>query len=210
MSIFDLFNKIEKERAGSSPGGKPEFIIAGLGNPGLQYAETRHNTGFMTVDKLAQEKGFDIKKIQFSADCGNTVLGGKNCLVMKPVTYMNNSGEAIEKARAFYKIPCENVIVIYDDISMEPGKLRIRRKGSAGGHNGIKSIIACMGTEDFPRIKIGVGAKPHPDYDLADWVLGKYTEEQKKLVDEAMEKACSALELMVGGNIDQAMNKYSK
>jgi PTH1 family peptidyl-tRNA hydrolase len=210
MSIFDLFNKIEKERAGSSPGGKPEFIIAGLGNPGLQYAETRHNTGFMTVDKLAQEKGFDIKKIQFSADCGNTVLGGKSCLVMKPVTYMNNSGEAIEKARSFYKIPCENVIVIYDDISMEPGKLRIRRKGSAGGHNGIKSIIACMGTEDFPRIKIGVGAKPHPDYDLADWVLGKYTEEQKKLVDEAMEKACSALELMVGGNIDQAMNKYSK
>jgi PTH1 family peptidyl-tRNA hydrolase len=209
MSIFDLFKKIESEDNGNVK-GKTEYIIAGLGNPGLEYAKTRHNTGFMTLDRFAEKNNIRINKMQFKADCADIMINQKRCLLMKPATYMNNSGEAVEQARAFYKIPYENVIVVYDDISLAPGKLRIRRKGSAGGHNGIKSIIACMGDENFPRIKMGVGEKPHKDYNLADWVLGKYTDEQMNLVNEAIEKACEAIPLIVAGKIDEAMNKFSK
>lgn len=209
MSIFDIFDKLEKGREQSAPQGKIEYIIAGLGNPGAEYENTRHNAGFMTVDTLAEKKGFSIKKLQFKSLTGETVLGGKRCLVMKPSTFMNNSGEAIVQAMNFYKIPIENVIICYDDISLEPGKLRIRRKGSDGGHNGIKSIIYLTGSDNFPRIKVGVGAKPNKEYDLAAWVLGSFPSEDIPKMKESTANACDALEHIVSGNIDKAMNLYN-
>ena len=206
MSIWDIFNKLsaEKEQA-----GKIEYIIVGLGNPGIQYENTRHNAGFMAVSALEKKYNFSVKNHKFKALVGDTKIGGKRCLVMKPETYMNNSGEAVELAMNFYKIPLENVIVMFDDISLEPSQMRIRRKGSAGGHNGLKSIIALCGGDDFPRIKIGVGKKPHPDYDLADWVLGKFSSEDQTKIDDVCEKACQAAELMVQGKISDAMNRFN-
>ncbi|MCM1382343.1 MAG: aminoacyl-tRNA hydrolase [Muribaculaceae bacterium] len=200
MSIFDIFNQLEKSKP--APAGKPEFIIAGLGNPGDKYRNTRHNAGFMAVDKLAEKCGVQMKKIRFKSLTAETAVGGVPCLLMKPTTFMNNSGEAIVEAMNFYKIPAENVIICYDDISLEPSKIRIRRKGSDGGHNGMKSIIYLTGFDTFPRIKIGVGAKPHKDYNLADWVLSHFTDEEMKLMDEGTEKAVSSLELMVRGKTD--------
>lgn len=208
MSIFDIFDKIKSEDS-PAPTGAVEYIIAGLGNPGAQYENTRHNAGFMTVDTLAAKHGFSIKKLKFKSLVGDTVISGKRCLVMKPSTFMNKSGEAITEAAAFYKIPPERIIVCYDDISLEPSKLRIRRKGSDGGHNGIKSIIYLTGSEDFPRVKIGVGAKPSKDHDLASWVLSNFTSEEIPLIREAAEKGCEAIELIVSGNIDKAMNKFN-
>jgi PTH1 family peptidyl-tRNA hydrolase len=164
----------------------------------------------MAIAAMEEKYGFAVQNHKYKALVTTAQIGGKSCLIMKPETFMNNSGEAIEQARAFYKIPLENVLVIYDDISLEPGHLRIRRRGSAGGHNGIKSIIALCGGEDFPRIKIGVGKKPRPDYDLADWVLGKFNEEQSKLFMSRMDDVCSAAELIVSGKTDEAMNKYNK
>lgn len=209
MSIFDLFKKIESEN-GDIVHGKVEYIITGLGNPGLQYAETRHNAGFMVLDRFAEKNNVKINKMQFKGDTADVMIDGKRCLLLKPATFMNNSGESVEAASSFYKVSPENIIVVYDDISLPPGKLRIRRKGSAGGHNGIKSIIALTGSEEFPRIKIGVGEKPSRDYNLADWVLGKFDETQMELVSDAIEKACEAIPLIVGGRIDEAMNRYSK
>ena len=158
MSIFDIFDQINKNKA-PEPTGPVEYIIAGLGNPGAQYENTRHNAGFMTVDTLAAKHGFEIKRLKFKSLTADVTIAGKRCLVMKPSTFMNNSGEAIVEAMNFYKIPIENVIICYDDISLDPGKIRIRRKGSDGGHNGIKSIIYLTGSQDFPRIKVGVGQK---------------------------------------------------
>ncbi|MGN0666485.1 MAG: aminoacyl-tRNA hydrolase [Huintestinicola sp.] len=208
MSIFDIFDQISKNKE-ASPVGSIEYIIAGLGNPGAEYENTRHNAGFMAIDTLAEKKGFDIKKLRFKSLTGETMLGGKRCLVMKPSTFMNNSGEAIVQAMNFYKIPIENVVVCYDDISLEPGKLRIRRKGSDGGHNGIKSIIYLTGSDNFPRVKIGVGAKPHKDYDLADWVLGNFPSEDIPKMKQSTADTCDALEHIVSGNIDKAMNLYN-
>ena len=207
MSIWDAFDRISKR---NETAGKIEYIIAGLGNPGIQYENSRHNAGFMAVDKMCGKYGFAVQNHKFKSLVGEAVIGKKRCLVMKPETYMNNSGEALSQAMNFYKIPLENVIVIYDDISLEPGHIRIRRKGSAGGHNGIKSIIALCGGEDFPRIKLGVGKKPHPDYDLADWVLGKFTPEQQKDFDSTLDEVCAAAELMVGDDISQAMNLFNR
>ena len=207
MSIWDVFKKIES--GNSSSKGKIEYIIAGLGNFGLEYSGTRHNAGFMAIDKLVQKNGFDMNKVSFKSKTGETVIAGKRCLILKPTTYMNNSGEAVYEAMSFYKIPIENVIIVYDDISLEPGKLRIRRKGSDGGHNGIKSIIALTGGDTFPRIKIGVGKKPNPKYNLADWVLSKFSENDKKALEPALEKAVDSLSLIVEGNIDKAMNLYN-
>ncbi|MGN0696140.1 MAG: aminoacyl-tRNA hydrolase [Oscillospiraceae bacterium] len=208
MSIFDIFDKIKSED-NSAVSGKVEYIIVGLGNPGSQYENTRHNAGFMTVDTLAEKHGFSIKKLKFKSLTGEVMLGGKHCLVMKPSTFMNNSGEAVTEAMNFYKLPPENVIICCDDISLEPSKLRIRRKGSDGGHNGMKSIIYLSGSDTFPRIKIGVGAKPNKDYDLAAWVLSNFTKEEIPLMHEAADKACEALELIVSGNTDKAMNKFN-
>lgn len=206
---MDIFEKLKELSAAREPVGQPEFIIVGLGNPGTKYMDTRHNAGFMAVDTLAEKYNTDIKKIKFKSLCNNITICGKNCLVMKPSTYMNNSGEAVVEAMNFYKIPIENVIVIYDDISLEPSKLRIRRKGSDGGHNGIKSIIYLTGSDGFPRIKLGVGKKPHPDYNLADWVLSSFKKDEIELMKTACENACVSIELMVSGQTDKAMNKFN-
>lgn len=208
MSIFDIFDQINKNKA-PEPTGPVEYIIAGLGNPGAQYENTRHNAGFMTVDTLAAKHGFEIKRLRFKSLTADVTIAGKRCLVMKPSTFMNNSGEAIVEAMNFYKIPIENVIICYDDISLDPGKIRIRRKGSDGGHNGIKSIIYLTGSQDFPRIKVGVGQKPSKDYDLADWVLGTFPSEDIQRLHDATDHACAAAELILKGDIDKAMNLYN-
>ena len=204
-NIFDLFKKIEKKED-TAP---LCFIIAGLGNPGREYEATRHNVGFLAVDYIAAAYGVRIDRAKFHALVGEGRIGEKRVLFMKPETYMNNSGVAISEAASFYKIPAENIIVLHDEISFEPGLFRIRRKGSAGGHNGLKSIISYVG-EDFPRIKIGVGKKPTPEYDLVDWVLGKFPESAVKSIEERYEDIRAAVEMMLSGKIDEAMNKYSK
>ncbi len=199
-----MFGK-KKEAGGSTY----EYLIAGLGNPGAKYETTRHNAGFLCVTRLEDKYNFKAKKLKFHALIGDTYIGTHRCIVMKPQTMMNNSGEAIKECAAFYKIPPENIVVIFDDISLEPGRIRIRRKGSAGGHNGIKSIIAHLGSENFPRIKLGVGAKPSEDSDLADWVLGNFPKADVPKMRGAIEKACDALPLILDGDIDGAMSKYN-
>lgn len=205
MSLFDAFKRIE-----SQPAGKPDFLIVGLGNPGLQYENTRHNTGFLALDAIAKQQNAAVTRLKFKGLCGDVVIGGVRCLLLKPTTYMNNSGEAVVAAMQYYKIPIERVLVLYDDISLDPGRLRIRQKGSAGGHNGIKSIIELTGEDTFPRIKLGVGKKPHPDYNLADWVLSKFEPKDLLAVQEACAQAANAAALIAGGNIAEAMNRFSK
>ena len=205
-NIFDLFKKIEKT-VDTTP---VSFIIAGLGNPGQQYVKTRHNVGFIAIDYIAEKLGVRIDRAKFHALVAEAKIGNARVLLMKPETYMNNSGVAIGEAAAFYKIAPDHVIVLHDEISFEPGIIRIRRKGSAGGHNGLKSIIAHLASEDFPRVKIGVGKKPSPDYDLADWVLGKFPEADLKAMSDRFGDIAGAVEDIIAGNIDAAMNKYSK
>ena len=207
MDIFEKLKKLSAERETAM--GKPEYIIVGLGNPGVAYENTRHNAGFMAVQALEKKFGISVNTHKFKALVGRGNIGGKSVLVMKPETFMNNSGEAVSEAMDFYKIPIENIIVIFDDISLDVGNMRIRRKGSAGGHNGIKSIIAFCGGENFPRLKVGVGKKPHPDYNLADWVLSKFSDEDMKTLAEVDEKTCEAVELMVQGKTSEAMNKFN-
>lgn len=207
MSIFDVFDRISSNPTGAR--GKIEYIIVGLGNPGMEYDGTRHNAGFFTLDTLASQLGEDINRLRFKGKTAEVTIGDKRCLLLKPTTYMNNSGESVVQAMEFYKINAENLIVIYDDISLDPGKLRIRRKGSHGGHNGIRSIIELTGHDDFPRIKIGVGKKPHPDYDLAKWVLGKFRKEDAEKLKSSAENACECIKLMVSGKTDEAMNKFN-
>ena len=186
-----------------------EWLVVGLGNPGDKYENTRHNVGFMTADVLAERKGVPVQRLKFKALTTTLTLGGAQVLLMKPVTYMNLSGEAVGEAARFYKIPPERVLVISDDVSLPAGKLRIRRSGSAGGHNGLKNIIAHLGTDAFPRIKVGVGGKPHPDYDMADWVLGKLSGEDKKAVDAAVERAADAVERYIQDGPDKAMSLFN-
>lgn len=185
--------------------GPVEFIIAGLGNPGKEYEITRHNAGFLCLDILANRLGFTTDRIKFKSVYADTMINGHRCLVMRPQTYMNNSGEAIKEAATFYKIPPERCIVIFDDIDISLGSLRVKRKGSAGTHNGIKSIIYHLNSDNFPRIKIGVGSKPHPDYDLKDYVLSTFSKQEQETLKKTMEKACDAVELIVGGDVDKAM-----
>lgn len=208
MSVFDIFKKLESERA-PEPTGPVEYLIVGLGNPGTDYENTRHNIGFMTIDTLCEKYKISCKKVRFKSLTCDTTISGKRCLIMKPTTFMNNSGQAVTEAMSFYKIPPERTIVVYDDISLEPGKLRIRRKGSDGGHNGIKSIIYLSGKDTFPRIKMGVGAKPHPNYSLADWVLGHFKKEDGEALTKCFDNAVASIELMVADKTDQAMNKYN-
>lgn len=189
--------------------GKIEYLIVGLGNPGPKYALTRHNAGFMTMDIISGRKALELKKLKFHSLIADVMIGSKRCLLMQPQTMMNCSGEAVYEAASYYNIPDENIIVIYDDVSLDVGKIRIRRKGSAGGHNGIKSIISCLGSEDFPRVKVGVGKKPNASYDLADWVLGKIPKENQQDFDSALAKAADAAELIVNDEIDKAMNLYN-
>ncbi len=192
-----------------SAAGGIEYIIVGLGNPGTQYENTRHNAGFITLDTIAEKNGIKVDRLKFKSLCGTGVVGGKRALLIKPSTFMNLSGQAVTEAMSFYKIPPERTIVIFDDISLAPGKLRIRRKGSDGGHNGIKNIIYLSGSDQFPRIKMGVGAKPNPNWDLADWVLSHFTEDEMKSLLEAAEKAAQAVEKMVNGETDKAMNLFN-
>lgn len=207
MSVFDIFKQLENKEP--APTGAVEYIIVGLGNPGTEYENTRHNIGFMTIDTLCEKYKVSCKKLKFKSLTCDVMIAGKRCLIMKPSTYMNKSGEAVTEAMSFYKIPPERTIIVFDDISLEPGKMRIRRKGSDGGHNGIKNIIYLSGADTFPRIKMGVGAKPHPDYNLADWVLGRFKKEDGEKLERCFDNAVTALELMVDGKTDQAMNKFN-
>ena len=186
-----------------------EYLIVGLGNPGRQYESTRHNVGFLFLDRLSEKCGIKINRIKFKSTVAEVNIGGKRCLLQKPQTFMNKSGEAVRDAAAFYKIPPEKIIVVYDDTSLPIDKLRIRAKGSDGGHNGIKSIIYLLGSDGFKRIKIGIGEKPHPDYDLADWVLSGFSPAEKKLMLQSFDAAMSAAELLVREEVNRAMNEFN-
>lgn len=185
------------------------YIIAGLGNPTKEYEKTRHNAGFDAIDVLAEKHGIQITERKHKAFCGTGFIGGERVLLAKPQTFMNASGESLREAADFYKIRPEQVIVIYDDISLRVGQLRIRTKGSAGGHNGIKSIIAHLGSQDFPRIKIGVGAKPDR-MDLADYVLSRFSQTDRQMMEDAFQDAADAVEFMLADGADAAMNRYNR
>lgn len=185
------------------------FLIVGLGNPDAKYENTRHNAGFMAIDRLAEKYHTTIKKAKFHGLTGEVEIAGKRCLLLKPLTYMNLSGQAVSEAAQFYKIKPENILVYSDEIALDPGKLRIRRKGSDGGHNGLKNIIQCIGANTFPRIKIGVGKKPHPDYDLAAWVLSRFGKDELTALSSALDQTVESTELIVAGKTDEAMNRFN-
>ena len=200
-----MFDKIRQ----TAPAGPVSYLVVGLGNPGTKYEKTRHNAGFMAIDAMAKQLGVSSFLLKFDALCAEATINGTRVLLMKPQTMMNLSGQAVRKAADFYKISAQNVLVFCDDVSFAEGKLRIRRKGSAGGQNGMKNIIAHLGTDDFPRVKIGVGQKPHPDYDLADFVLSVPAPADLEKIKKACENAYDIASLIVKGEIDQAMQKFS-
>ncbi len=199
-----LFSKLKTNGSGSV-----EWLIVGLGNPGAKYLRTRHNSGWLTIDNLAAKYKVQVTRSKFKSLCGTAEISGRRCLLMKPTTMMNRSGEAVVEARNFYKIPPERTLIICDDISLDPGRIRIRRKGSDGGQKGLRSIIELNGSEQFPRIKIGVGAKPHPDYDLAAWVTSEFSDREKPAVYQSFVNAVSAIELILDGKTDEAMNRFN-
>lgn len=190
-------------------GGSVEYLVVGLGNPDRKYENTRHNTGWMALDYIAEKLDCKVNKIKYKSLIGTCEIGDSKVMLMKPTTYMNNSGQAVVEAMNFYKIPAENVIVIFDDISLDIGKMRIRSKGSDGGQKGMRSIINLSGSQAFPRIKIGIGAKPNPDWDLADWVLSKFTDKEMKDLEKMFENAYKAVELIIDGKMDRAMNLFN-
>ena len=189
--------------------GGVDWLLVCLGNPGDKYENTRHNVGFMVADEIGERANVPIQKLKYKALTNTVTLGGQTVLVMKPVTYMNLSGEAVRQAVDFYKVPADRVLVVSDDTALAVGRLRIRKGGSAGGHNGLKNIIQHLGTDQFPRLRLGVGEKPHPDYDLADWVLGKFVGEDKKAMEAAVKKAADAVECILSQGPDKAMNKFN-
>ncbi len=189
--------------------GGAEWIVAFLGNPGLKYNGTRHNAGFMAADAMEKKLGVSINKMRFKALTQTADIGGKKVLLMKPQTYMNLSGDAIVQAANFYKVPPERVIVVSDETALPIGRLRIRRGGSAGGHNGLKSVIARLGTDQFPRIRLGVGDKPHPDYDMADWVLSAFKGQDAADMELVAKKAADAVECYINEGADRAMNRFN-
>lgn len=188
---------------------KQSWLIVGLGNPGREYERTRHNTGFRAIDLLAQTLGCKIDKAKFQGLYGQTVYNGTKLFLLKPQTYMNLSGRAVLQLSAYYSIPPERIIVLFDDISLEPGRLRVRGDGSAGGHNGIKSIIAELGSQNFPRVKIGVGAKPNPEFDLAAWVLSTFSAKEEKELSFALKNAGQAALLIIDQGVPQAANQFN-
>ena len=204
--IFSLFRKIEGEGSALPV----SCLVVGLGNPGKEYEGTRHNVGFIAVDAIADAFGATVTRLRFRALTGEATVGGTRVLFMKPQTYMNLSGEAVAEAARFYKIPPERVIVLCDDINFAPGKMRIRKKGSAGGHNGLKSIIACLGSDAFVRFKLGVGERVHPEQDLADFVLGKFPKEERTAIDAMVKTLPEALTLWLTGKEAEAQNRFSK
>ena len=189
--------------------GPVSWLIVFLGNPGPKYECTRHNAGFMTADAMAKKLGVSINKLRFKALTASADIGGEKVLLMKPQTFMNLSGEAVGEAARFYKVPPEHVIVVSDEVSLPLGKLRVRPKGSAGGHNGLKSIIAHLGSDAFPRIRLGVGAPPHPDYDMADWVLSVFCNQDLEDVLSASDRAAEAVITYITDGPERAMNKYN-
>ena len=189
--------------------GPVEWIVVGLGNPGPKYDWTRHNVGFLVIDELADRANIPVQRVKYKALTNTTKLGGKSVLLMKPVTYMNLSGEAVGQAARFYKVPPERVLVISDDVSLPQGKLRIRRSGSAGGHNGLKNFIAHLGTDQVPRVKVGVGNKPRPDSDMAAWVLGKFTGPDREAMEAAVKKAADSVTCLNEQGADKAMAQFN-
>ena len=185
------------------------WLIVGLGNPGREYEKTRHNAGWRAIDRIAEKLNCKIDKAKFQGLYGQTTYAGEKVFLLKPQTYMNLSGRSVLQLSAFFKVPPMRIIVLFDDISLEPGRLRLRKDGSAGGHNGIKSIIQELGSQDFPRVKIGVGAKPHPEFDLADWVLSTFSAQEEKLLAPAIEKAADAALCIIDKGIAEASNRYS-
>jgi len=186
-----------------------DWLVVFLGNPGLKYENTRHNAGFMACDAMAKLHGISVNKSRFKALTGSCVIAGQSVMLMKPQTYMNLSGEAMIQAVRFYKIAPEHVIVVSDEVSLPIGKLRIRKKGSAGGHNGLENIIQHLGTQEFPRIRIGVGAPPHPDYDMIDWVMASFKNQDAADMAEAVKRAAEAVESCIADGVDRAMNKFN-
>ena len=191
------------------PKNGPKWLVVFLGNPGAEYRDTRHNAGFWTAEALAARHGLSIKRVKYSARTEVCTLGGERVMLMLPQTYMNRSGDAVYQAARSFRILPEQVLVVSDDVMLEPGILRIRRRGSAGGQNGLKSIIQRLGSEDFPRIKIGVGSPPHPDYEMADWVLGKPRGKELTAIQEAVSRAADAVELILCEGVDTAMNRFN-
>ena len=193
---------------GKNSGGAA-WLLVSLGNPGDKYENTRHNVGFMVADEIGERQNAPIQKLKFKALTNLFTISGQKVLVMKPITYMNLSGEAVRQAVDFYKIQPDHVLVVSDDTALALGRLRIRKGGSAGGHNGLKNIILHLGTDQFPRLRVGVGEKPHPDYDMADWVLGKFTGEDKKTMDAAVKRAADAIECILAEGLDKGMNRFN-
>ncbi len=203
-NIFDIFKKIEQESAEKSLAPITHLVV-GLGNPGDKYFYTRHNAGFLAMDYISQKCGASVNRSKFKALVGEATIAGKRVLLMKPQTFMNASGEAVKEATSFYKIPIENVIVLSDDVNLDVGRMRVRKSGSDGGQKGLRSIIEHAASDNFPRIRFGVGKKPHPDYDMADWVLGTFSENDKKAIFDCFVTAYEGLEKLVLGDIDGAM-----
>lgn len=201
--IFDLFKQISHKE--STPSAPPTHIIAGLGNPGKEYDRTRHNAGFMALDALAAALGADVSRSKFNALCGDATLNGRRVLLMKPLTFMNASGESIRDAANFYKIPPENILVLVDDIYQDVGRMRVRKNGSDGGHNGLKSILYQLSSDQFPRIRLGVGQKPNPQYDLAAWVLGVFPPSDLEKLRSCFPLIREAASLIFDGQTDRAM-----
>ena len=202
--IFELFKKISKEEK-KETSAPVSWIIAGLGNPGRDYEITRHNAGFLCMDVLSDRCGVRVDRAKFHALCGEATISGQRGLLMKRMTMMNSSGEAIREAAAFYKIPPEHILVLVDDIYLPVGHLRVRSKGSAGGHNGLKSIIYQLNSDNFPRLRIGVGEKPNPDMALMDWVLSRFNAEDRAALLPAFEVACDGCEMILAGETERAM-----
>ena len=190
-------------------GSSEAWLIVGLGNPGKEYERYRHNCGFRALDILAKELGCSVDRGKFQGLYGQTVYHGKKLYLLKPLTYMNLSGRSVLQLSAYFSIPPQRIIVLFDDISLEPGRLRIRADGSAGGHNGIKSIIQELGSQSFPRVKIGVGAKPHPDYDLADWVLSSFSAQEEKALSVSLPNAAQAALAIIDHGVPEAANRFN-
>lgn len=193
----------------SPKSGGVDWLLVCLGNPGDQYENTRHNAGFMVADELADRLNVPVQRLKFRALTNTVTLGGRKVLLMKPMTYMNLSGEAVHEAASFYKIPPERVLVVSDEVALPPGKIRVRKNGSAGGHNGLKNIIAHLGTDQFPRVKVGVGNKPRPDSDMAAWVLGKFTGPDREAMEAAVKKAADAVTCLIEQGADKAMAQFN-
>lgn len=209
MSIFDIFAKLEQEKKDKTPAQPVDWLVVGLGNPGKKYENTRHNTGFRVIDAVCAKHNVRCDRSRFKALTGEAVLGGHRVLLVKPQTFMNLSGEAVQAAADFYKIPPEHILVVFDDISLPVGTLRIRPKGSAGGQNGVKNIISRLASDQFPRIKVGIGAKPHPDYDLADWVLSTVKEDELPAMNDAVDRAVLAISELIQNGVPAATQKYN-